>query len=135
MGFREATMADFTNSSWAAMRRRDASGYLAITADFNGDGKADEARILLNEQQKVAYIVAVIQSTDKVDTYVLSQIALEEAKDIGIALANPLVNDESRGLPGVNIFALDTGQGEANYFDGEEFNTRVVSSLGASESK
>jgi hypothetical protein len=95
MGFREATMADFTDSPWAARRRTEASGYLAVTADFNGDGKADEARILLNEQRKLAYVVAVIQSPTKVDTYVLSQMALEEAKDIGIALASPLMNDWS----------------------------------------
>jgi hypothetical protein len=135
MGFREATMADFTDSPWAARRRTEAGGYLAVTADFDGDGKADEARILLNDQRRVAYVVAVIQSPAKVDTYVLSQIALHDAKDIGIALANPLANDKSRGLAGVNIFPLDSGQGEASYFDGESFNTRVVSPAGASESK
>jgi hypothetical protein len=135
IGFKEATMADFTEGPWAAKRRIDASGYLAVTADFNGDGKADEARILLNEQRKVAYVVAVIQSPSKVDTYVLSQFALQDAMNVGIAPASPLANRKSRGLAGVTVFALDSGQGEASYFDGEDFNTRVASSAGAPKSK
>jgi hypothetical protein len=135
IGFKEATIADFKDTPWAAKRRIDASGYLAVTADFNGDGKADEARILLNEQRRVAYVVAVIQSHSKVDTYVLSEMALHDAKNVGIALAKPLSNDQSHGLAGVTVFALETGRGEASYFDGAEFNTRVASSAGVTKRK
>ena len=128
-------MADFTDGPWAAVRRADANGYLAVTADFNGDGKADEVRILLNEQRTVAYVVAVIQSSSKVDAYVLSQMALQDAKNVGIAPANPLTKNQSRGLAGVTVFALDSGQGEASYFDGKDFNTRVAASAGAPKSR
>lgn len=123
MGFKEATMADFVSSPQVSMRRADPSGYLAVSTDFNGDGKIDEARVLLNEQRGVAYIVAVIQSPSKVDTYVLSQLPLQDAKNVGITRAEPLGANQSRGLAGVRIFALDSGQGAASYFDGEEFNT------------
>nr|WP_310524176.1 hypothetical protein [Polymorphobacter sp.] len=126
IGFKEATMVDFASSPQVSARRADASGYLAVSADFDGDGEVDEARVLLNEQRKVAYVVAVIQSPSKVDTYVLSQMPLEDAKNVGITLAKPLEVNQSRGLCGVKIFALDSGQGEASYFDGEEFNTQVT---------
>jgi hypothetical protein len=63
MGFKEATMADLAAGPRVSARRADPNSYLSVTADFNGDGKADEARILLNEQRKVAYVVAVIQAT------------------------------------------------------------------------
>lgn len=124
MGFKEATMADFASSPQASVRGADPSGYLAVSADFDGDGKVDEARVLLNEQRRVAYVIAVIQSPSKVDTYVLSQMALEDVNNVGIALAKPLEADQSRGLSGVKIFALDSGQGKASYFDGEDFTTR-----------
>lgn len=126
MGFREATLADFASSPQVSARRADPSGYLAVSADFNGDGKVDEARILLNEQRMVAYVVAVIRSPAKVDTYVLSQMALADAKNVGIALAKPLRANQSRSVAGVTIFRLDTGRGEASYFDGEDFNTRAT---------
>ena len=126
MGFKEATMADFASEPEVFARRADPSGYLAVTADFNGDGKVDEARILLNEQRQVAYVVAVIQTVAKIDTYVLSHMPLHDVKNVGIAPAKPLAADRSRGLPGLTIFALDSGRGEARYFDGEEFDTRVA---------
>ena len=126
MGFREAKVADVTLGPGSSARRADPNGFLAVTADFNGDGKPDEARILLNEQRHAAYVVVVIQSSSKVDTYVLSQMSLQDASNIGIALAKPLGADQSRGLAGVTVFALDSGIGEANYFDGEDFNKRVA---------
>ncbi len=124
MGFKEATMVDFASGPQASARRADPSGYLAVSADFNGDGKVDEARILLNEQRRVAYVVAVIQSPSKVDTYVLSQMTLEDANNVGITPAKPLGTSQSRGSSGVTIFALGSGQGEASYFDGEGFSIR-----------
>lgn len=129
LGFKEATMTDFTATPQARARHADASGYLAVTADFNGDGKADEARILLNEQRKVAYVAAVIQSASKVDTYVLAQMPLKDANNVGITLAKPLQNAPDHRLNGVTVFAIDSGQGEANYFDGDEFNMRVAVKL------
>lgn len=122
IGFKEATMADFASSPQASARRADPSGYLAVSADFNGDGKVDEARILLNEQRRVAYVVAVIQSPSKVD--VLSQMTQEAADNVGITPAKPIGTNQSRGPSGVTIFALDSGQGEASYFDGEGFSIR-----------
>ena len=126
IGFREATVTDFKSTPQELTRRADESGFLAVTADFDGDGKADEARILLNEKRGVAYVVAVIQSAAKVDTYVLSQMPLPDANNVGITLARPLTGAASRGSAGILIFALDSGLGEASYFDGEEFNTRVA---------
>lgn len=131
IGFREATLADFRSDAQRVARRADASGYLAVTTDFNGDGKPDEARILLNQQRNVAYVIAVIQSSAKIDTYVLSQITLQDAQNVGITIAKPLPADQSRGLAGVTVFALDSGHGEASYFDGQEFNIRVSASAGA----
>lgn len=126
MGFKEATIADFASSPQASARRVDPSGYLVVSADFDGDGKVDEARILLNEERRVAYVVVVIQSRFKVDTYVLSHMTQDDAKNVGITLAKPLGANQSRGLSGVQIFALDSGQGEASYFDGEDFGTRAT---------
>jgi len=135
MGFREATIGDFASSPHAPWRRAGPRAYLAVTADFNEDGEADEARILLNEQRAVAYVVAVIRSPSKVDTYVLSRMSLEGAKNVGITLAKPLTSDELHGRVGVTVFALDSGQGEAAYFDGEEFDVRVAVTAEAPKSR
>ena len=124
IGFTEATLADFKGTPQAIARRTDKRGYLAVTADFNGDGQDDEARMLLNKKRSVAYIVAVISSATKVDTYVLTQMPLQEANNVGITRAKPLRDVASGGSAGITIFALDTGQGEASYFDGEDFNAK-----------
>lgn len=126
MGFREATLVDFAETSQAIARRVDVTGFLAVTADFNGDGKNDEARILLNEKEGVAYVVAVIVFKAQVDTYVLSRLLLQDAKNIGISPAAPLPGGSTARRSGLKIFEIDSGQGEANYFDGEDFNKRVA---------
>lgn len=136
MGYREATIADFASSPQAPWRRADPRAYLAVTADFNGDGEADEARILLNEQRGVAHVVAVIRSpSSKLDTYVLSHMPLESAKNVGITLAKPLASAGPHGRVGVTVFNLDSGQGEAAYFDGEEFDVRVAVTAEAPKSR
>lgn len=105
-------------------RKADASGFLSVSADFNGDGMEDEARILLNGQRNIAYVVAVIVTANKVDTYVLSDIQLPEVSQVGIRALAPRSIGPMPSSAGIGIFNLRTGQGEANYFDGEEFNIR-----------
>ncbi len=129
MGYREAKLADFAATPQANARQSDKSGYLAVTADFDGDGLEDEARILLNEKIGTAYVVAVIESRAKVDTYVLSQMTLNDAKMVGISMASPLHGSAARAS-GVTIFNITSGEGEAIYFDGEDFSTRVEVSAG-----
>jgi len=53
-------------------------------------------------------------------------MSLESAKNVGITLAKPLASVEPPGRVGVTVFALDSGQGEAVYLGGEEFDVRVA---------
>ena len=118
MGYKEVTRSTLPATSDQIWRNASPTGYLAITADFNGDGKDDEARILANPQLGEARIVVVIVSNEKIDTYVLQIMDLNQVQTIGIDLvkAQPATG---RKLPGIVVF---TRKGNAEYnvlHDGE----------------
>ena len=124
-GFREARTIDLRSVNQGAVRRTVKNNLLSVTSDFNGDGRVDEARIIINNERQIAYVVAVISSTATVDTYFLAHSSLTDAADFGIMEAEPLSENASRGRSGISIVSLKSGQGEANYFDDKEFNIRV----------
>src|SRR3954468_21157097 len=88
IGYREARLADFEGTPGQAQRRAAPDGLLSLTADLNGDGRDDEVRILLNQERQLAYVAAAIM-TEKLDTYVLRRVALDEAAYIGLRDAPP----------------------------------------------
>jgi hypothetical protein len=120
VGFREATVADFAGTPGEAARRADPNGLMAVSGDFNGDGRTDEARILLNEADGTAYVVAAIEREAKLDTYVLLPGSLEDAANIAIRLAPPKA---AGGNPGIAIFTFSDGEsaGIRSDFDGDGF--------------
>jgi hypothetical protein len=119
IGFREARLSDFSRSPYAVRRHEDPTGFLALTADFNGDGRPDEARLLITQARQIAYVVAVIQ-TNQVDTYVLSSYSLADAEKIGVRAAPP---KPGSSRVGITVFDIGSGAGETNYFDGSEFKS------------
>jgi hypothetical protein len=76
--------ADLTGED-AASRRASPSRYLSSTADFNGDGKADEARILVN-RSAVTYGVFIFPGGAEGPTK-LHEGPLAEVSRTGIATA------------------------------------------------
>ncbi|TMJ20249.1 MAG: hypothetical protein E6G92_11010 [Alphaproteobacteria bacterium] len=116
IGYREARLADFEGTPGQAQRRAAPDGLLSLTADLNGDGRDDEVRILLNQERQLAYVAAAIV-TEKLDTYVLRRVPLDEAADIGLRDAPPRLD----GRHGVTIFSLSSGRAETLYLAGEEF--------------
>jgi hypothetical protein len=126
MGFEEVRVSDIRSTPEYQRRADSPSAYLSVTADFNGDGNPDEARILQNRSRDVAYIVAVMTSGEQVDTYVLSEVPLSDVRHIGIRALKPRPElTPGRVASGIAIFDVRTNKGEANYFDGEEFNVRL----------
>lgn len=126
MGFREAQLSDFSETAETKMRVAAPDGYLKVTADFNGDGKLDEARLLVNDARRIAYVAATILTSEKLDTYVLASYPLEEIGGVAIRAAKPApVGNAAARHAGIEILDLTTGEGEANYFDGEEFAIRL----------
>jgi hypothetical protein len=119
-GFREATLADFDGTPGAAARRADPNGLLAASGDFNGDGRTDEARILLNEAEGSAYVVAAIATAGEAETHLLLSMTLSEAADVAIRLA-PAKAPESN--PGIALFTFTDGEsgGIRMDFDGDMF--------------
>ena len=108
IGYVEAKLSDFVGTTAYGKRLADPTGYLAISADFRGDGHLDQARILRNLERKVAYVV-VVSVRDKVDTYVVKSVPLAEADDLGIKASPPLRADHRAGL---TIFALNGNRSE-----------------------
>lgn len=117
MGYSEASMQMLDGTANLARRKLDHSGYLAVSADFNADGKMDEARILVNPDREELRVVAVIQSATKIDTYVLKTLPINALPTLGISLApagtyeadcapcavKPVVTSR----PGIMIFEFD----------------------------
>jgi len=128
IGFREARLSDFSRSPFVSRRRVDPTGFLSVTADFNGDGQPDEARLLINNDRQIAYVVAVIE-TKQVDTYVLASYSLAGAEKIGIRAAPP---QSDSGPAGIMVFDIQSNMGETSYFDGSEFNTTAPADGGSS---
>ena len=125
MGFSEVGIEDLHGTKFYEARQSVPSGFLAASADFNGDGRLDEARILQNAERRIAYVVAVIV-TNQIDTYVLKSFELGELPNVGIDVLNPPPgSNNGGGKPGLIIFDLDTNEGEAAFFDGEEFGEKI----------
>lgn len=119
-GFREAQLSDFAGTAGYEIRAAAPSARLAVTGDFNGDGDADEARLLLNPERKLAYVAATIMQADKLDTYVLASVPLADAGRILIS-----ATECKRGTvrqTGIVIYDLERADGEVHCFDGEEFS-------------
>lgn len=119
MGYREATLNLLVGSDHYKDRLAEKSGFLSVTADFNGDGKDDEARVLVNASRGDARVVVVILSPDKVDTYVLASAPADNLDTLGIRLEAPN-HGAGRALPGLVVFRFG-GAAELNTFNGEEF--------------
>lgn len=121
MGYKQAKAADFVGTPHFHDRAENPTAWLAVTADFNGDGKDDEARLLLNPNRKIAYVVVTILTT-KLDTYVLKIIPLADVEDIGIRLGPRVAaTDAQPARASLTIFRLDGGA-DTYTFNGEEFD-------------
>jgi hypothetical protein len=104
IGYVEARLSDFAGTAGYEKRLSDPSGFLAASADFRGDGRVDQARLLLNSERGVAYVVVVIVR-EKIDTYIVKIVQLSEVDNLGIRIAAPA---KSNGVAaGLTIFALD----------------------------
>lgn len=131
IGFEEVRLDDLRSSPEFTERAGSTSGYLSVSTDLNGDGRPDEVRILQNRVRMIAYVVAVIVSPNKVDTFVLGDLPLSQISYTGIVAAKPEAGIEHRRpSSGLAIFDLRDGKGEASYFDGEEFSIRRPFVLG-----
>jgi hypothetical protein len=123
MGYEEAAPADFAATPGYQKRLADPSGFLAVSADFNGDGKMDEARLLINRDWDEAFIVVTIMTVD-LDTYVLDKMPLAQAARVGIRPAQSAPGSQKEAVAGLSIFKLDGTSERLEYFNGEGFVTR-----------
>lgn len=123
IGFSEVRLDDLQNTETYPMRAAEPCGFLIISADLNGDGNADEVRVLQNLERGIAYVAAAITTPTKLDTYVLKSVPLAEVPYLAIDVTSPDPN-LAKGIKGagIAIFDLRTGLGEAYFFDGEEFS-------------
>ena len=127
IGFTEVRLNDLQNTDTYSQRAAKVGGYLSVSADLNGDGKIHEVRILQNRDRQIAYVVAVISSPEKLDTFVLSSFALSEIAHIAIDAVQPIPELTGGHMrTGIAIFDLRTGMGEATFFDGEEFTIHTA---------
>jgi hypothetical protein len=118
-GSKEVTRDTLAHSPFLLRRQADPSGFLSVTADFNGDGRNDEARILAHPTRGDAMVVIVIQSPEKVDTYVLNSMPIGEIETLGIRLA-PATGSGDLKNPGLIVFRFD-GAAELNVLRNGEF--------------
>jgi len=117
MGYSEASTEMLEGTPNFARRRSDQSGFLEVSADFNADGKTDEARILVNPAKGDLRVVAVIQSATKIDTYVLKTLPISALPTLGISLAPAGIYEADcapcavkpvlTSRPGIMIFEID----------------------------
>ncbi|MGK2911835.1 MAG: hypothetical protein ACSLE1_18825 [Sphingobium sp.] len=121
MGYKEVTLQSLSPGKYSALRAADPSGFLSVTADFNGDGNDDEARILANPERGDARVVIVIQSPDKVDTYVLYSVPIADVDKLGIQLSAA-----ETGLPGLIVFHYDGVSAELNVLKDGEFEVTPI---------
>jgi hypothetical protein len=123
MGYREAALSDFAHSRWRHVREKQEGNYLSITADFNGDGSPDEARVLVSTAENEARIIVVTRTSEKIDTYVLETMTLEEVEHSGIEIA-PNLPDFPHRTCAIAIFNFKSGKRYIYSFDGEEFRKK-----------
>ena len=123
IGYSEAHVGDFFGSRYYQKRVRDASGFLAVSADFNGDGQVDEARVLRNAKKGDTYVVATVISKDNVDTYVIKMLPFAKAENLGIKVAMP--SKAGSSAYGLTIFTLDGATPETYDWAAENFVFRA----------
>ena len=119
MGYAELTRDALPPDGHQQRRMADQTGFLAITADLNGDGRDDEVRILANSDRGDAHVVAVIQSPDQIDTYVLNSLSFADRGQMGIQIAPPTPS-QGQSRPHIVLFRFD-GPAECLVFQGKEF--------------
>ena len=124
IGFVEAKLADFVGTPDYARRLAEPSGYLAVAADFTGDGDQDQARVLRNSERKVAYVV-VISIHEKVDTFVVESIPFAEADQVALRIAP---SAKPGGPSGLEVFMLDGSASKVFDLVGDEFVKREAGS-------
>lgn len=126
MGFKEVKLEDVGDVRVFERRAARSSGYLSVSEDLNGDGKADETRILQNHDRQIAYVVSVIVTDGKVDTFVLGRFPMSEVPYLGIMATGAAgIIAPANVTSGIAVFDLRTGKGEKNIFDGADFGIRV----------
>ncbi len=121
IGYVEAKLSDFVGTTGYERRLDDPTGFLAVSADFRGDGRVDQARVLRNTERGVAYVV-VVTLREKIDTYVVKSMPLSEADNIGIRGAAPA--KPNLVAAGLTIFALDGTSAETFDLVNDDFARR-----------
>ena len=125
IGFVEAKLADFAGTPSYGQRLADPNGYLAVSADFRGDGHQDQARVLRNIERNVAYVV-MISVRSKIDTFVVKSVPLPEADRLGLEASPSL----QAGRPvGLRVFSLDGTASQTFDLVGNDFVERDAASV------
>ena len=86
LGYLEAR-PDMFRSPNDAVRAASPNGYFAVSGDFDGDGRTDEARILIKKNGKEGMMVAVIDRGHNIKTYGFEKMKATMLGNIGIKLA------------------------------------------------
>ncbi len=127
---------DMFRSPNDAMRAMSPSGFYAATGDFDGDGKADEARMLINRDGKQAMLVIVLKQPNyKMRTFGFTPMKASLLGVIGIKVAVPGtytlarpeggVTTKSIGNPGLIMFRYG-GAARLYTFAGDDFITTDI---------
>lgn len=113
LGYLEAR-PDMFKSPYDATRQQSPNGFYAASGDFDGDGKADEARLLIDRAGKNAVLVIVIDHGPNIKTYGFDKMKATQLGSLGIKvappgtyrLANPAggVTTKTIGTPAVMMF-------------------------------
>ena len=124
IGYTGAQLSDFADTPGYAKRLSDQSAFLAVAADFEGDGRIDQARMLRNVERGVAYFVVVL-AREKIDTHIVKVVQLQDADNLGIRAAPPA---RAGGVAnGLTIFALDGSASETFDLVDDDFAKRTSS--------
>ena len=70
-------------------REKDASRFLSITGDFNGDGNSDQANILVREDKEKIGLFVFLKSKKGYKIYTLSEMDFLYTGEAGITLIPP----------------------------------------------
>ena len=88
LGYLEAR-PDMFKSPYDATRQQSPNGFYAASGDFDGDGKADEARLLIDRAGKNAVLVIVIDHGPNIKTYGFDKMKATQLGSLGIKVAPP----------------------------------------------